>query len=351
MNKRHSKKALLLMLMLGVASNAAQAQVDPLLEDAQSVFASEQIDINGSFQAPKQPTAADRIEKMRKQLEERNEQMVQKKIENIRMQEEQKLAKKLQTAFAVQNFDQVNVSQSATKKKSVAPLPVLKKTEKKNKVIPTVGILNITGDDGLELESSLHMGVSVESQVQERISVGVSLGYTTMGMTDTANQYSGSVPYYGVPTYNTSYNNGYTQTYGQGREMSYKRLSLELNSKCFFTVDSQIRPYMGAGLGYNRHDLSYDDNSQYNLGTVQLGDENFASSFLSGSINAGAEINFSETIGAGLEFKYMKSFGSSFNSQSAQSNTNPDQQRLENVGSSIEEANNMSLNAALIIKF
>jgi outer membrane protein W len=350
MKKRHSQKALLMLLMLGVASNAA-AQVDPLLDDAQSVLASEQIDIHGSFQAPKQPTAADRIEKMRKQLEERNEQMVQKKIENIRMKEEQKLANKLQSAFAGQNFDQVNVSQAATKKKTVAPLPVLKKKQKKNKVIPTAGILNVTGDDGLELESSLNIGLAVESQVQERISVGVALGYTTMGITDVSNQYSGTLPTYGAPTYSPYYNNGYTQTYGQGREMSYKRLSLELNSKFFFTVESQIRPYLGAGFGYNRHDLSYDDNSQYNLGTVQLGDENFASSFLSGSVNAGAEIHFSETVGAGLEFKYMKSFGNSFNSQSAQNNVNPDQQRLENVGTAIEEANNMSLNAALIIKF
>lgn len=351
MKKRHSKKALLLMLMLGVASNAAQAQVDPLLDDAQSVLASEQIDIHGSFQAPKQPTQADRIEKMRKQLEEKNEQMVQSKIENIRMQEEQKLANKLQSAFSGQNFDQVNVSQASTKKKMVAPLPVLKKKQKKNKVIPTAGILNITGEDGLELESSLNIGVAVESQVQERISVGVALGYTTMGITDVANQYSGTMPTYNNNQSFIPYNNGYNQTYGQGREMSYKRLSLELNSKFFFTTESQIRPYLGAGVGYNRHDLSYDDNSQYNLGTVQLGDENFASSFLSGSINAGAEIHFSETIGAGLEFKYMKSFGNSFNSQSAQNNTNPDQQRLENVGSAIEEANNMSLNAALIIKF
>ncbi|WP_127716221.1 OmpW family outer membrane protein [Halobacteriovorax sp. HLS] len=348
MKNRHSQKALLMLLAMGLSSPVVLGQSDPLLDDAQSVLSSEQIDINGTFQAPKQETAADRIEKLRKQLEQRNEDMVQKKIENIRLQEEQKLANKLQSAFSGQNFDQVNVSQAATQKKVVAPLPVaeVKSTEKKNKVIPTVGVLNITGENGLELESSLNIGVAVESQVHERFSVGVGVGFANMGITDVSNQYSGT-----NPTYGTYYNPGYTNTYGQGREMSYKRLSLELTSKFFITTESQIRPFVGAGLGYNRHDLSYDNNTQYNLGSVQLGNENFASSFVSGSVNAGAEIHFSETIGAGLEFKYMKSFGSSFNSQSASTNTNPDQQRLENVGTAIEEANNMSLNAALIIKF
>jgi hypothetical protein len=346
MKTRHNKKAFLMLLLFGLAPSSVLAQVDPLLDDAQSVLSSEQIDISGNFNAPKQPSAADKIEAMRKQLEERNEQMVQKKIEDMRMKEEQKLANKLSNAFNGQQFDQVTVSQAAPKKKTVAPLPKLKK-EKKSKVIPYIGMLNIAGDNGLELEANMNIGVAMESQIQERISVGVGINYATMGLTDVSNQYAGVYNY----NFNPYYNPGYNQTYGQGREMSYKRLGLELNSKFFFTVETQIRPYAGVGLGWNRHDLSYDNNTQYSLGTIQLGDENFASSFLSGSFSAGAEVNFSETIGAGLEFKYMKSLGSSFNTQSAQGNQNPDQVRLENVGTAIEEANNMSLNAALIIKF
>lgn len=355
MKTRHNHKAFLMLLLLGLAPSSVLAQSDPLLDDAESVLVSEQIDIHGVHTAPKQPTQADRIEAMRKKLEERNEQMVQKRIEDMRMKEEQKLANKLSAAFGNQQFDQVSVKQAAPKKKVIAPLPVLKKKTKKNKVIPSVGMLNIAGDNGLELEANANVGLSLESMVHERISVGVGINYATMDITDTANQYSGSYnqSYNNYNSYNYSpyYNSGYQQYYGQGREMSYSRLGVELNSKFFFTVDSQIKPYAGLGLGWNRHELAYDNNTQYNLGNVRLGDENFSSSYLSGSASAGAEISFGDTVGAGLEFKYMRSVGSSFNSKSSQSNKNPDQLRLENIGGEIEEASNMSLNAALIIKF
>lgn len=350
MKTRHNQKALLMLLLMGFSLQGANAQGDPLLEDTQSILNSEQINIDGNFNAPKQPTAADRIENMRKKLEERNEQMVQKKIEDMRMKEEMKLANKLSNAFNGQNMDSVNVTQAAPVKKVVAPVPVVKKKKaKRNKVIPSFGLMAISGENGLDLESSTNFNLAMENQVHERVSVGLSVGYTKMGITDTANQYAGVNTY--NYNYNPYYNTGYNTTYGQGREMEYTRLGLEVNSKFFVTVKNTIRPYVGLGVGYNRHDLAYENNTQYNLGSVQLGNEDFSSSYVAGSVLVGSEIHFSETLGANLEFKYQKGLGDSFNTSSAQTNSNPDQIRLENVGSAIEKADNMSLNAGLLIKF
>ncbi|ATH07997.1 hypothetical protein BIY24_08540 [Halobacteriovorax marinus] len=354
MKTRHANKALLMLMLMGLSSQAIMAQGDPLLNDAESVLSSEQIDIDGSFNTPKQETAADRMAKLRKKLEERNEQMVSKKIEDMRLQEEQKLAKKLQKAFNAQAMaiDSVGTAQAAPVKKVVAPAPapVVKKEEKKNKVIPSAGLMTISGEDGLELESSANINLTVENQITSRISVGLSVGYTKMGITDVANQYSG-INYYNSNVYNPYYNSGYYNTYGQGREMNYSRLGLEVNSKFFMSVESTIRPYLGLGVGYNRHSLAYENNQQYYYNNVTLGNEDFSSSYVAGSVLAGSEIHFTDTIGANLEFKYQKGFGDSFNTASASSNRNPDQVRLENVGTAIEKANNMSLNAGILIKF
>ncbi len=360
MKTRHTKKTLLMLMFFGLTSQAVMAQGDPLLSDTESVLSSEQIDIDGSFNAPKQETAADRMAKLRKKLEERNEQMVSKKIEDMRLQEEQRLAKKLHKAFNAQAMamDSVGTQQAAPVKTVAAPAPTpapVVKKENKNKVIPTVGLMTISGDNGLELESSANINLTVENQISNRFSVGLSVGYAQMGITDTSNSYSGvssSYYYNNSTTYNPYYNTGYYNTYGQGREMDYSRLNLEVNSKFFMATESTIRPYIGLGLGYNRHSLAYENNQQYNYGSVTLGNEEFSSSYVSGSALVGSEINFTDTIGAVLEFKYQKGFGDSFNTQSASSSySNPDQVRLENVGTAIEEAHNMSLNAGLLIKF
>ncbi|PIK15782.1 hypothetical protein [Halobacteriovorax sp. JY17] len=353
MKTRHTNKALLMLMLFGLSSQAIMAQGDPLLSDAESALSSEQIDIDGSFNAPKQETAADRMAKLRKKLEERNEQMVSKKIEDMRLQEEQKLAKKLQNAFNGQAMaiDSVGTQQAAPVKAVVAPVPVVKKEEKKNKVIPTAGLMTISGENGLELESSANINLTIENQITQRLSVGISVGYTKMGITDVANQYSGTSYYNNSNVYNPYYNTGYYNTYGQGREMNYSRLGLEVNSKFFMSVESTIRPYLGLGLGYNRHSLGYEQNQQYNYNNVQLGNEDFSSSYVAGSVLAGSEIHFTDSIGAVLEFKYQKGLGDSFNTASASSNRNPDQVRLENVGTAIEKANNMSLNAGVLIKF
>ena len=54
------------------------------------------IDVDGSY---KRSSASDKIEKLRKQLERQNEEMVSKKIEDLRLENEKNMTKKLTAAF------------------------------------------------------------------------------------------------------------------------------------------------------------------------------------------------------------------------------------------------------------
>lgn len=327
------------------------AQDDLLMETGQ-VLESDQIDIDGSFN---RPSAADRMAKMRQQLEKKNENMMRKKIEDIRVQQEQEMTNKLRKAFqgglaAIddgQQVDQVQTIQAAPQKVEAQVITPVE--TKRNKVTPFFGVATYSGDN-VDFESNLNLGLSLESEVSKHFSVGVNFTYSTMDITDTANTYVTNYNSYNY--YNPYYNSGYNNTFGQGREMSYKRMGLEVNSKFFITADTKIRPFVGLGLGYNRSSLKYnDDGNGYNYNGINFGDEEYNSSFITGSATIGAEVSFSENIGASVDVRYAKGLSTGISSESTASYNNPDQRRLENVGTAIEEANQVSLNAGLVIRF
>ncbi len=353
--------AMMLLLALGAQAPSVLAQ-DDLLSDTDSVLNSEQIDVDGSYAEKPRETAADRIGKLRKKLEDQNEQMVQSKIEGIRMREEQKLAKKLQKAFRgglqnLNNVDQVSTTQAAPQK-VVAPIVVPPKKKERNiKVIPTAGLLNFNGDS-VDFDADINTGVSIENMVHPRFSVGVGFAYTTMKITDVADQLSNQYNNSNGSVYWDAYSQqyvqayqGYQNTYGQGREMSYKRLGVELNSKFFFTVGTTIRPYVGAAIGYNKTTLVYEDNQAYNYNSYSFGDEEFTSNYVSGSALLGAEVNFTETVGMNLDFRYSAGLTDGSGSGGSAGYTQPDQVKLDNIGGRVKDADQMSLNAGLVIKF
>ena len=118
----------ILVATLAVVSSSAFAQ-DYLVSETEEILNSEQIDIDGQF---RRESAADKVEKMRKRLEKQNEEMVQKKIEDIRIKNEQKLATDLKGAFngqaigTDQEVDTVETVQAAPQT-IIAPAPIIKK--------------------------------------------------------------------------------------------------------------------------------------------------------------------------------------------------------------------------------
>lgn len=333
------------MLAVMAASNVKVTFAqDDLLSQTDDVLSSEQIDIDGHFRQKPKPTAADRLANMRKKLEERNENMVQKKIEDMRMQEEKKLSRKLRHAFNDDAMsDEVEVSQSSVEKVQ-APAPETSEKRKSLRVIPNIGMTTIKSDV-VDFESNLGVGVGVEADINDHFSAGVNLRYSSVDITDLG----------AYNNYNYYYNQGYYNYFGsRGRELNYKQVGLDVNSKFFFTT-TRVRPYVGLGLGLNRSSLKYASTNgqnpyQYYNGS-QAGNEEYTSSYLAGTGLLGAQIAFTETVGIAAEFNYTKGVAGLSKTQSKQSSFNPDQQRLEDIGKSIEDASMYGLNIGLMVSF
>ena len=184
--------------------------------------------------------------------------------------------------------------------------------------------------------------------VTPQVAVGVGVGYASLDLTDVANDFVNLGSY---NNYNY-YNPGYTNTYGNGRAMTYKKLTIEGNAKFFFIEDSMIKPYIGGAISFNRSTHKYENTNSYTTGGVNFGNEDYGSSAVGGAAKLGAEISFSDTIGANLEFAYAKNITSGISKSSQVSAaTNPDQGRLENVSREIEEGSTTSIQAGLVIKF
>ena len=322
---------------------------DDLLDDTSSVLESEEIDIEGQFN---RPSPADRIEKMRKKLEQQNEQMVQKKIEEKRIKSEMELMKDLQKKFKSQmsdDDDTVSVRQASTQVVVAAPpAPIVE--EKKNRITPYAGLtrFNEACLDGCE--SKIHAGLAFDTMVSDRFSVGIGLGLTTMSIIDTANTF-------GQNYYNTGLNNVSTT----GDEIDYTRVGLDLNSKFFFTVETKLRPFIGLGLGYERASLKYAKKASqfqnfYGNNSSNLGDDSITGSSVSASGILGAELRLSDSIGVQLDFRYKKNltngFGSDSNGQTNNTNyLNFNEIVLSNLGTEIQDSSEAQVNLGLTIGF
>jgi len=336
---------MVLMMVNQMYLNVAIAQ-DDLFEDTEEVLESPQIDINGKL---KKETAADRIAKMRKKLEEQNEQMMQKKIEDVRIKQEHELSQQLQRAFkrGFEQVDQVSTGQSSVQKVEVAAPVVIAppKEAKNNKIIPFLGISHFYGEGIDGFESNANVGLSFESEVNERFSVGVGAQYTSMSITDTTNSFGSN--YYG-PQFNLN---------TAGDEIEYKRINLSVNSKLYLTTETKIRPFVGAGVGYNRSSMEYAK-KQSSFQTTYGNNFSDSSDSISGShVNGvglvGAEVSFNDTVGMCVDFRYTKSFTNGFESTNDQSSNyvNYNEVVLRNLGSSIEDSSEASLNLGMIVKF
>lgn len=361
-NKRLSFMSLFLataLVAVSAHSTVAKAQYDDLddAEDAlsQDALQMDQIEIEGKL------SPSELLKRRREKLEERNKNMVEKKIEDIRVKQEIALTNKLQGAFNNSmnniNEDKVQTVQAAPVAPApVAPAPVIEtrivevpmapvKVDKKSKIIPNFGIQSIKGDR-IDLETNVTLGVSAETMVAPQVSMGIGFGYASMDLTDVANQYLNSD--YGNA--NNTYN--YYNTYGSGRKMDLKKITIEGNAKYFFIDEAMIKPYVGGAVSFNRTTLKYANSSTLQTNGYNYGNEDYGSSTVAGAIRLGAEVGFNDTVGANVEFGYTKNISSGISKSSEVSaQTSPDQGRLENVSKEIEDASSTAIQAGLVIKF
>lgn len=222
------------------------------------------------------------------------------------------------------------------------------------KILPYTGLTTFMSDNE-NLEAGMVAGVRAESNVSPRFSVGIAFNYTNLKTTDFGSN--------GLT--DPGYINWYTSFY-QGREIQLRNMKFDLYSKFFFVDTQRFRPYVGAGVGYNRTTINYSDNrsagnfcspSIYNncagaFNNYQYGNEEVATSNMSVDLMLGSEIRFTESIGANLEFNYTTALGSNLSSEnSLQAFKAPDQRRLEDLSDELRDAHIMSLFAGMMIFF
>ena len=352
-------------ILAGSGFQMATANDDALLNDTETILNSDQIDIDGQFRSKQ--SDAQRLSKMRKKIEKKHERMIQKKIEDIRIQEELRLGQKLQQAFdgTVQGTDSVSMGQAGVAKTSAGTLAPMAQmgsaTEKKNRVIPSFSLLSVSAE-AADYESEISTSVAFETLIKDRFLVGVSLGYSTLKIKDVNPNYAST--FNSFNNYNYNYNN--FNTFGAsstiGRDMKYNQLDLNVNGKFYVLKDSKIKPYVGLGLGYRRSTLEYSESDPYynqgiglNIGTT-LENAEYIGNYVTGQATVGADVAFNSNVGARLELGYTRGITESSNPQNVQDPNNlfynsVDQTNLDNVGKGIEKGSIVGISAGLIIGF
>lgn len=214
------------------------------------------------------------------------------------------------------------------------------------KILPFLGTTTFMSENE-DLESDLALGIKLESNVSSRFSVGLGFKYTTMTTSD-----------YGS---NNNYNGGFGNSYyngNQGREIEYKNINIDLYSKFYMVKNNRFRPYVGAGLGYNRTSMeytnSYDSNSNggFQNYNYSFGNEEVTTTSINAEMMLGSEVVFTENMGMVVEFNYARGLGGNVSSDNASFNNQaPDQARLEDLNAELQDANILSLYAGMLVQW
>ena len=243
--------------------------------------------------------------------------------------------------------DKVAVAQAAPVAQVVAPTPVgspdLQNPFEEIKLMPFAGVTNYSGD-AEKLETEFVGGLNLESNINNRFSMGIGLNYSQFNTQDFGN---GSNSYVSQPYY-TQY---YGQYGAQGREINFSNIGFNVYGKLFLTRGERFRPYLGAGLGYNRMSLEYKDNTGFSNFGQNFGKEELTSGYMTAALKAGSDIMITRSIGLNLEFQYARGFGAN-NTDNGVSPTNaPDQRRLQQLSDDIIEANALTIAGGAVIIF
>lgn len=164
------------------------------------------------------------------------------------------------------------------------------------KVYPYGGWTNL-GVDGYQVDSKYTAGLGLEVEIDENFAGTVAYSYS---------QYQVGMAY-GNPYYNQYY--PAPGAYNQN-SMEYNQNVFEAGLRMYLMPQkSKFRIYLGGGFGFNKGYLHYKQNNLYgaypgyNPGINSS--EYVVTSFL-GSLETGADLQFSKTVAVGGMFKYYK---------------------------------------------
>ncbi len=211
------------------------------------------------------------------------------------------------------------------------------------KLALTGGVVNYIGD--IETLRADNIGLRAESNITDRFSMNVGVGYTTFQTEDFANSmFQNQIPVM-----------QYQNVYGQnGRDIEYKNFNFDIGGKFFVARTERFRPYLGLTLGYNMATMNYMENEEFNANPYgynsQFGNEEYKMGFANLGIALGTEILFTRTVGMTLQGSYSR--GLSLSSENGRSTSeSPDQKRLGELADEVINANALSITAGLMVIF
>ncbi len=293
-------------------------------------------------------------EKIGENAEEKiHAQVEAKRAENKAMEKIKKAEEKLKCLMENNSPEECQQFQDQVQTQQAAPVPaeVVSETEvapevKKSGSFESVKILPYVGGTTYNsrsenLEAELSGGLRLESNINERFSMGVGFNYAQFRTNDFAN----NSPYM-TPSYLGIFGS-------QGREIQFRTMGIDLYGKFFITNGERFRPYVGAGLGYNRANLKYTQNNQF-MSPVYgaFGNEEYRNSYAQGSVALGSEIMITKNVGINLEGAYATGLGNSLSSRNTQTLFNsPDQRRLNDLGDEIIDSHALSIFAGMLVIF
>jgi len=348
----------LMLLMTLTAGSSALAQEEVYLEEGVDVYNSEQIDIDGAY--GRRDSAANRISEMRKKLERENNALMKKKIEGIRIEQEQELSQRLSGALrgerrsdsyddSSDRYDQVRVLSAAPQR-----VETVVGSENDNdssflgsKITPYIGRQNFNGDKIDSFDSNATIGLQFESMLSNYFSVGAGGSFTTMDITYIEN--STIFNYY----------NSIGYTYSTADEIDYRNLNLNVNAKLYLANNSKIKPFLGVQAEFNRTNLRFTEKGRSyinNYGQNFEDDSKVSASNVSATGIVGIEFAFSKNVGLVGDFRYSKALTTGFDTVTTRfaSNNNQiesDKKVLEDIGSRLENSDIAAINLGLTVKF
>lgn len=242
----------------------------------------------------------------------------------------------------VQEVQEVRVSQAAPVVSTAEVSPVATGAPfEVIKLLPYFGATSYSGKKE-QLESEIAAGLRLEANVTTRFTMGVGFNYSQFKTEDFANQQ------------NYMYSYDYQNNFGKGREIQYNSMGIDFYGKFFITQGERFRPYLGAGLGYSRARMKYNDNQNfydYNYYS-NYGDEEFTTNFVNGQLMLGTEIMVTQGFGINIEAQYATGLGDSLSSNSKKNTANNlDQARLNDLGDEIINSNMLSIFAGAVVNF
>ncbi len=295
------------------------------------------IDIDGSFS---RPTESSKLEQVRKKLEKQNEEMVQKKIEDIRVDNEKKLTKKLQSALT----GQAPLVASSTESHAGTTQTKVSSDDNLIDLSLNVGVSNISGT-AVDLETTITGNLMIESKVHDKILIGLGIGYTNIEMTPLTDVFGNSY-------FSAYYGSGYYNVSGEyGPAIDYDQLDISANGKFLIGKSKRLTPYLGLGVIYSRFNMSSSGASANYWANSFNQQRDVDGSFMSLNANIGARLMFSDLLGMSLELGYTKGVGGILGNRTSVSLLGQETAILNDIASEIAESNIFGIKAGLLFSF